>query len=289
METWMIHALLASLFTGLFWIFQKIETEKSHIDRDNFIFYAYFFGFLANIIIFFFLNISLVWDFPAILAGVFVTVLYIYVLKLRHNCLEYMTSSSYFINYRIFTSIGLVVIWAGMLWEVITLNEYMWIALWFVIFYLLLEKKNQSETVQDLKKWYIYLTISILLAVWIWVVQKYFTVTPSSVWMFLFSSSFTWTVWALLTSKNFDFKKTLSIPNKKIFLFLVLVGITFGPGYIFHLYAIYAGWDIAIIYKIISYSLFFPIIFSIIYYKEPITTKKIIAFVLTIISVGLFI
>ncbi len=289
METWMIHALLASLFTGLFWIFQKIETEKPHIDRDSFIFYAYFLGFIANLIIFFFLDISLVWDFSAIGAGLFVTLIYIYVLKLRHNCLEYMTSSSYFINYRIFTSIGLVIIWAGMLWEVITFNEYAWIALGFIIFYLLIEKKNQTEAIQDVKKWYAYLAISIVLAILIWVIQKYFTLTASSVWMFLFSSSLAGTLWALLTSKDFNFKKTLRIPNKKTFLFLALVGITFGPWYIFHLYAIYSGWDIAIIYKIISYSLFFPIIFSILYYREPLTLRKIIAFILTIISVGLFI
>lgn len=289
METWMIHALLASLFTGLFGIFQKIESEDKTINRDSFIFYAYLFGSIFSWIIFLFLDISLIFNIPAILAGVFVTMLYIYVLKLRHNCLEYMTSSSYFINYRIFSSIGLVIVWAGFLWEHISINEYLGIVLWFIIFYLLLEKKHKKENTTDLQKGYVFLGISIILSVFIWVVQKYFTITADAVWIFLFSSSVAGTIWALITSKNFNIKKTLTIPNKKMLWFLLLVWFTFGPGYIFHLYAIYSGWDIAIIYKIISYSLFLPIIFSIIYYKEPLTPKKIIAFILTILSIGLFI
>jgi uncharacterized protein (DUF486 family) len=52
---------------------------------------------------------------------------------------------------------------------------------------------------------------------------------------------------------------------------------------------LFSGWDIAIVYKIVSYSLFLPIIFSITYYKEPLTPKKIIAFILTVVSIWLFI
>lgn len=285
----MIHALLASFFTGVFGIFQKIEAEKVSLNRDSFIFYAYLFGALANIIIFLFLDIPLYFDAAAIIAWVLVTFVYIYVLKLRHNCLKYMTSSAYFINYRIFTSLLLVFIGTLFLWETITMNEYIWIALGFIIFYLLIEKKEPNETSVDLKKWYLYLAISIILATSIWIVQKYFSIDANSVWTFLFSSSIAGVFFSLWVSAKFDFKKTLKIPDTKTLLFLILVWLVFGPWYIFHLYAIFSGWDIAIIYKIISYSLFLPVIFSIVYYKESITPKKVIAFILTIISVGLFI
>ena len=52
-------------------------------------------------------------------------------------------------------------------------------------------------------------------------------------------------------------------------------------------YAYYGG-NVAIVYKIISYSLFIPIILSIIFYKEKVTPKKMIAFLLTILSIALF-
>jgi uncharacterized membrane protein len=48
-------------------------------------------------------------------------------------------------------------------------------------------------------------------------------------------------------------------------------------------------WDVAIVYKIISYSLFIPIILSVIFYKEKITVKKWVAFLLTIVSILLFV
>lgn len=125
METWMIHALLGSLLTGIFGIFQKIETENSLINRDSFIFYAYFFGLIFNIIVFLVLDVHLVWDPIIILSGTAIAFIYIYVLKLRHNCLKYMTTSAYFINYRIFTAIGLLLVGSLIFLESISFNEYL--------------------------------------------------------------------------------------------------------------------------------------------------------------------
>jgi len=289
METWMIHALIGSLLTWLFWVFQKIETETPELKRETFIFYSYVLGAFFNLAVFSFLDIDFVWNTTAVVAGTLVTCLYVYVLRLRHNCLKYMSSSAYFINYRIFTSIWLLLVGSIIFSEYISLREYMWVFLWFIIFYLLIEKKNTTQTKTDLKKWYAYLGISIVLAITIWVVQKNFSLTLESVWLFLFATSISGVCFSLLTSPNHDYKSTLTIPSLKYFFFLLLVWITFGPGYIFHLYAIFEWWDIAIIYKIISYWLFFPIIFSILYYKEPLTPKKIIAFILTVVSIWLFI
>lgn len=57
-------------------------------------------------------------------------------------------------------------------------------------------------------------------------------------------------------------------------------------GYVFP--KIYLLWPLSISYKILSYSLAVPIILSIIFNKEELTRKKIIAFSLTTISLLFF-
>ncbi|MCD5380450.1 hypothetical protein LR004_00850, partial [Candidatus Gracilibacteria bacterium] len=65
--------------------------------------------------------------------------------------------------------------------------------------------------------------------------------------------------------------------------------IIFTSGIFLSLSAVASGGDLAIVYKILSYSLFIPIILSVIVYKEKIGIRQIIAFILTVISILLFI
>jgi hypothetical protein len=71
-------------------------------------------------------------------------------------------------------------------------------------------------------------------------------------------------------------------------MFLIGSGVIFSIATVTNNLA-FVWWDLAIVYKIISYSLFIPIILSIIFYKEPITPKKLLAFGLTVLSILLFI
>jgi len=70
------------------------------------------------------MDANFAWNLEVILISTITPIFYTYVLKLRHNCLEYMSSSSYFINYRIFTSIGLLLIGAFLFGEYISFQEY---------------------------------------------------------------------------------------------------------------------------------------------------------------------
>jgi len=288
MEPWMIYAILWAVGAWIYWIFQKIEVESKIVERDTFIFYPHLFWWLSVWIIMLLFDIHFIYDIKIALFAALVATLYVSVLRLRHHCLMYMSSSSYFINYRIFNSIALLIVGILFFSEVITFNEYVWIFLGFIIFYMLLEKKNTHQSTSDIKKWYLYLLPSVLLFAAIWMIQKNFTLDLNTMWSFVFYNNIAWGLFVLFSSGK-KYKKTLAVKDIKAWLFLVLTGIFFGPPYFFHLYTLALWWDIAIVYKIISYSLFIPIIFSIIYYKEPVTWKKMIAFVLTILSIALFI
>ena len=59
--------------------------------------------------------------------------------------------------------------------------------------------------------------------------------------------------------------------------------------YIYFLFNTYNLADLGIAYKIQAYSIFIPIFLSIVVYKEKVTFKKILAFVLTLVSLWFFI
>ena len=76
---------------------------------------------------------------------------------------------------------------------------------------------------------------------------------------------------------------------KLVWPLALVTGIIFSVQFLYFLPQIYLLWPLSLWYKILSYSLIVPIILSIILYKEKVDKRKIIAFVLTIVSLGLFI
>jgi uncharacterized membrane protein len=210
-------------------------------------------------------------------------------MKFRLKSLEYLDSSSYFINYRIFSSILLLIFWQIFFWEIISVKEYIWTFLGFVIFYLLLEKKYKNESGDDIYKGFVYLGIGIIWVSFIWIIQKQFILLDLDFASYILFSWITWsfvTLW-LKGDKN-TLGEVIKVKNNKHILFLLLCWTIFPLWMFFNLNAVYQWWDVVIVYKIISYSLFIPIILSVIFYNEKITVKKLLAFILTIASIGLF-
>lgn len=289
MELWMIYAISASVTIGIFWFCQKIEAESS-LNHNTFLIYIYL-GYLLYPIAVHLLWIEKIYfDVQAMVYAFLVAALYITILRCRLKSLCYLTSSTYFINYRIFSSIFLIISGQLFFGEFISVREYMWVLLGFLIFFLLIEKKQQQETKQDMYKGYVYLWISAVLITLLWVIQKNFILHNASSISYIFYGWFFGILLLLLTKhKTETVKSIFYITNKRHILFLIFASIVFTLWIILNLLALRHGWDVAIVYKIISYSLFVPIIGSIIFYKETVTFKKIIAFILTIASIGLFI
>ena len=290
MEAWLIYSLISCISVGLFWFFQKIESESKLINTNGFIIYAH----VAMIVLPLFMFVSGISQITVNLQLIFyaaiMNFLYILILKTRLKSLKFLSSSTYFINYRIFSSILLLIFGQILFWENISAQEYLGIFLWFVIFYFLLEKKTKKESDRDLKNGYIFLFIWVLLLSVIWLAQKQFTLGDFDVVSYIFYSGFAG-IFSTIMMKKKDEKlwEILHVKRKKDVLFLLATSIIFPVGMYCNLYALMAGWDVAIVYKIISYSLFIPIILSIIFYKEKITPNKIFAFILTIASIWLFV
>ena len=285
----MIYALCATVMNGLFWIAQKIESE-SKMNRDGFIFYLHLGMIIIPLLLWVSGYTTLIFDVYVLLLAMFINGVYVYVLKLRLKCLEYMTSSTYFINYRVFIAIFLLVLGQVIFQESISLNEYVGIAVGFVIFYLLIEKKNNTiDALANLKTGYVLLAISIILGGVIWLCHKYISYQDFSISTYVLYSGIIGAILPLIFRWNHTVKQTLICRWWRHISFVFFTAVIFSAGFYLNMVALIEGWDVWVVYKIISYGLIFPILFSIIYYKEPVTWKKLLAFILTIASIALFI
>ncbi|MCD5380451.1 hypothetical protein LR004_00855 [Candidatus Gracilibacteria bacterium] len=93
-------------------------------------------------------------------------------------------------------------------------------------------------------------------------------------------------IYMIIRKKFRDF----SVKNIKLVLpFAFITGLLFVVQFLYLLPQIYLLGPLSLGYKILSYSLIIPIILSIIIYNEKVTKRKIIAFVLTLLSLALFI
>jgi len=289
MEDWIIYALLWSIIIWIYWFLQKIQTE-SKVNRNAFIIYSHLWMVIYPLLYSFVSGKSIVFDMTIFSFAFVLTSIYVVIMIFRLKSLKYLDSSTFFINYRIFSSILLIVLWQIIYSEVINIREYIWIFIGFIIFYLLLEKKYSREPMNNFIKWYLYLGIWVLWVSTIWIIQKYFVLQDLDFMSYMF---FSWTVGIFMTIlfnwKTDSLKEMLKVSKRKDILFLLISALLFPFWMLFNLLAVKSGGDVAIVYKIISYSLFIPIILSIIVYKEKVTTKKVLAFILTVFSILLFI
>lgn len=290
MELWLVYSLISCVTVWLFGFFQKIESESKSINTNGFIIYAHVWMIILPFLMFLSEVSEITVNIKLIFYAIVMNFLYIIILKTRLKSLKFLSSSTYFINYRIFSSILLLIFGQILFWEIISAQEYLWIFLGFIIFYFLLEKKTQNESDNDLKKWYMFLFAGVLLLSVIWLAQKQFTLGDFDVVSYIFYSGFAG-IFSTIMIKNKEEKlwEILYIKRKKDILFLWVTSLIFPIWMYCNLYALISGWDVAVVYKIISYSLFIPIILSIIFYKEKVTVNKIFAFILTVASIWLFV
>lgn len=284
-----MYALAWSLTIGIYGFIQKIEAE-SDVNRNSFIFYSHFWMIIYPLLYLFITWWKLDFNMQIFLYALLINTIYVTVMKFRLKSLEYLDSSSYFINYRIFSSILLLIFWQIFFSEIISMKEYIWIFLWFIIFYLLLEKKYEKESDKKMLNWFLHLWVWIIWVSLIWIIQKNFILLDLDFASYIF---FSWITGSLVTlwfkGNKDDLKDVIIVKKVKHILFLLICWSIFPLWMFFNLNAVDQWWDVAIVYKIISYSLFIPIILSVIFYKEKITFKKLLAFILTIASIWLFV
>ena len=212
---------------------------------------------------------------------------YFFILKTRFISLKYLGSSTYFINYRIFSLILLLIFGIVFFSEKITINDYFGIFIGFLVFYLLLEKKEKEESLKNLKRGIVFLFLGVILISGLQGLSKYASINFYNILLIIFYEGI-FGFFILFFSKRKNLKKTIkNFPNKKYTLFLLISGIMNILSIYFNFLAYVEG-NLAVVYKIISYSIFITIFLSMIFYKEKINLRKIIAFILTIVSIWFF-
>lgn len=285
---WLIFALIATVLIWLHGFLSKMQSEQKKIHDDVFIFYLYIYLIIVSLWSIFFFNRELQFWLSIIVYAAIMVIINTFFLKARFISLRHLSTSAFFINFRIISSILLIIIWVLFFKESINAKELSWIFLWFITFYLLLEKNPTAKITKNTKKWILYLFYAIILTTILQAVSKNFILTNPDIYSLLFYEGIIWVLLLTGTSKGKVLRKSIWVKKIENHLFLWVSGIIFFSAIYFNVLA-FKTWDLAIVYKIISYSLFIPIILSIFFYKEKITTEKVIAFGLTIISILLFI
>ena len=124
---WFMYALVSSFTIGLWHFSIKILSEEN---KSEFYFFLYFYGVLlvfSSIAIGFFKNISFDYSFLILSFSFLFVVLYYFLLETRIKALKYISSSIYFINYSIASSISLIFIGILIFSEKFSIFYFFWI------------------------------------------------------------------------------------------------------------------------------------------------------------------
>lgn len=285
-EMWMLLALLGAISIGIFSFTIKVVSERE-FNEDLSLFYLYLF---SSIFSFIYLILFSEFNFTkdTIILSLIIGLTYPVVLRTRFVSLKYLPASTYFINYRIFSSTILIFLGIFIFSERISFSQLLGILLGFFIFYLLLEKKDGNEKNKDFTKGVLYLFYGIILISILQVLVKYVAISEIDIYNYTFLNIFVGLILIIYTKPDKVFiahKKEKKL--KDILILTSIQALFFSMNGIFLAMAYSLG-NMAIVYKIFSYSLIVPVGLTMFVYREKISFKKLFAFVLTIFSLWLF-
>ena len=283
--TWILFSLAGLVALGLGDFIKKLILEK-WANKEVFLFVCfclYIPMFLANMI--------LQWDrefsVELLKSGVMIGILNSAIPLWMLTALKYLNVSFALVSIRVFSSFCILFIGVLVLWDSLSLWNYIGFLLWaFAIFLLSWFSFSQKNTFPT--KWIIALVITFIGIV---ISNSYFKYILPDINIHDFMAvQFTTTGIVLsvymLLRKKFQY---LSIPEvKKVFPYAIITSFIFLCHFLYFLPNIYLLWPLSLGYKMLSYSLIVPILLSIIFLWEPVNRTRIIAFGLTIISIFLF-
>ena len=278
---WFTLTFLALIFRWFYSFLNKVLSEKK-LDY-NFIFIISF--FISSVFFSFFIEFKDILNLKLFILGTISWIIMYFNSIIPIHILKHLSSSTMFINTRIFGSIMVFLISYFFLNETLTSNQLIGITLWILIFILLYDNKDKPKKNSNYKKgiflliWYIILMAS-------WFVINKLAAQISVFWELFYFSFIPFIIFLTKTifQKWFRIKKIKNKENVKYWALFWFLNISM----IFLLFTALLLFNTTVIYKIYSFEIFIPIILSFIFYKEKITLRKIIAFILTFISIWFF-
>jgi len=283
---WIFYSLWGLLALGLWDFIKKVIIQK-WANKEVFLFVCFVFY-----LILLGWNFLLNWNFnfieteikSALIIWTFDAIIPLWVL----TAFKYLDVSFALVFLRIISLIAILFIGMKILWDELTVANIIWFIMWVIAIFLLsgfsFKQKHKIS-----KKWLIALIMTTLAVIWSHSYFKY-AVSDINIDNFMILkfavSFFVITIYMLVRWKFAYFSKK---QVKLVLPLAFLTAIIFVTQFLYFLPNIYLNWPLSLGYKILSYSLIVPIILSIIFYKDKVTKRKVIAFILTIISLGLFI
>ncbi len=287
MENWLVYAIIAALFSGIASFSQKIAVEK-WVDALFLILANGIFMMVCSLIYILYTGESFslggstlfILTILCVLAG-----LQVLNTRVRAEVLKYLSSSEYFVSVRILTTAILTVFWIFIFREYISHLQFIGLIIWSCGIILLFEEDTRLQHSRNWARAIYLLFVSIMLGATIQIAAKYATLETGKIavmlfyegiFMLMFFFMFYWSRLPIIIKSGLQNKNVLiaTIFWSSIYLSIVCNFTAFafnGP--------------VGIVLKIIGYSIFIPIILSMIFYREKLSIKKWIAFVLTIISI----
>ncbi len=284
---WFIFALLAAIFSGLNNFFSKVAAEKGFDSKVV----AFWFNVSAMVISFlgflFLAKKGLRFDIIFWSGVVIVAIFNIIVILNKIKGLKYLNAGTFFIASRFGLVGALFLVELFGYHSVFTIKSIVGLVVGGIALILLVETKKDKKK-QYLIGGAIAVSIVIITMTVNNIVRKNVILMDYdryAYYFFMFGLSFLFT--AGMNYKELKSKNIFSNKNNIIFYPFLQAMFNYGAG-LAAFASLQYGANLAILSKTVSYSLFIPIILSIIIYKEKVTVKKLVAFGLTIISLGLF-
>ncbi len=201
--------------------------------------------------------------------------------------LKYLDTSFALIFIRLVSSFVILFIWIYLLWDSLSLFNIIWFLIWAIAIFMLsgfqFWKKLQMH-----RKWVIALWITTLAVIFGNTYFKYivadinvadfmpiqFTTTLLCIFAYMLLR------WKLKYINKIEIQKSLPYASITMIIFVIY--------FLYFLPNIYLLGPLSLWYKMLSYGLIVPILLSIIFLWDKVDTKRAIAFILTIISIFLF-
>ena len=286
---WLYLTLIATIARGLNSVVLKVFTQKESKQELVIIYESLFTTLFAGIFYILFSKSELIVPTGFTLLLILSVGLVVALSrKLVLQSLSHLSASAYFILVRIFSSFFVVIFSMIFLQEFLTLTQWIGIFFGIVVFLLLYDTKDKVKKSANIKLGFLFLFLVVLCFSYVNPIHK-LIMSEIDIYLYLFyfmlSTLFFSTILFLKPVKNeiLNTSKNLKIMGLALSSsFLLVVSITF-------LFQAYLLQEVAIVYKIFSFELFIPIIFSIIVYKEKITIRKVGAFIGTILTILFFV
>jgi drug/metabolite transporter (DMT)-like permease len=283
---WFTFALLAALFSGLNNFFKKVSAENKNDPKVVAFYFNLASAIIAFVIFLIFSDRELRLDLIFYGAVIGVSIAHIFNIIFKVRGLEALTTSTVLISLRFLMILSLFLVELFIFKSSFTIQDFLGIIIGFGALYLLIESKSDKK--QDFKKGIRAVLICVGAMTIISTIRKGVALEQYDQFTYYF---FIFT-FSLLISAIMNYKliqdKSIFKNRNGVILYPSLQASTNFVAQMLGFFSLVHGANLVIYAKISSFSIFIPIILAIIIYKEKVTIKKLVAFGLTIVSLGLF-